>query len=300
MTGAFVSCHFIFRRSVFTILLNFYKKYAMIKILKTERIAKVILRKGMVRKVSNEYLKNLNKIEFVVTYACTGRCKHCSEGDHSPCGERIDPDLAAEAVRKISSQYDIRTVMAFGGEPLLFADAALAIMNAARESHVPKRQIITNGYFSKDPAKIRALAEKLAESGVNDLLLSVDAFHQETIPLDTVKLFAAEAWKHRIPIRLQPAWLVSPTDTNPYNQKTRAILESFRDMGIEENEGNVVFPEGNALRYFAEYFTDEAPANPYVEDPFDVRCVSFAPNGDVLNGNAYRSDIMDIIENYQP
>ena len=42
----------------------------------------------------NQYLKNLNKIEFVVTYACTGRCKHCSERDHTACGERIDPPSA--------------------------------------------------------------------------------------------------------------------------------------------------------------------------------------------------------------
>ena len=58
----------------------------------------------------NQYLKNLNKIEFVVTYACTGRCKHCSEGDHTSCGERIDPQIAANVVRKIAAEYDIKTV----------------------------------------------------------------------------------------------------------------------------------------------------------------------------------------------
>ena len=46
----------------------------------------------------NQYLKNLNKIEFVVTYACTGRCKHCSESDHTFCGERINPEFAADAI----------------------------------------------------------------------------------------------------------------------------------------------------------------------------------------------------------
>ena len=56
----------------------------------------------------NPYLKNLNKIEFVVTYACTGKCRHCSEGEHSACGEYISPDVAAEAVRKVASSYDIR------------------------------------------------------------------------------------------------------------------------------------------------------------------------------------------------
>ena len=248
----------------------------------------------------NQCLKNLNKIEFVVTYACTGRCKHCSEGDHSSCGERIDPRIAADAVRKIAAEYDIKTVMTFGGEPLLYADAVYAIMTAAKELNIPKRQIITNGYFSKKADKICEVAKGLALCGVNHLLLSVDAFHQETIPLCLVKRFAAEAKACDIPIRLQPAWLRSATDDNPYNVRTREILDSFADMELSVGEGNVIFPEGNALKYLAEYFTDELPKNPYVEDPRDVRCVSFAPNGDVLGGNMYERDIMEIIRDYLP
>ena len=147
-----------------------------------------------------------------MTYACTGRCKHCSEGDHTNCSEHIDPQIAADAVRKIATEYDIKTVMTFGGEPLLYTDAVYAIMTAANELNIPKRQVITNGYFSKNPEKNREVAERLAACGVNDLLLSVDAFHQENIPLDVVKQFAAEAKTCGIPIRLQPAWLVSATD----------------------------------------------------------------------------------------
>lgn len=248
----------------------------------------------------NPCLKNLNKIEFVITYACTGRCKHCSEGNHTSCGERIDPQIAADAVRKIGLEYDIKTVMTFGGEPLLYADAVYEIMNAAKELSIPKRQVITNGYFSKNADQIREVAVRLAECGVNDLLLSVDAFHQETIPLETVRVFATEAKKNGIPIRLQPAWLVSARDDNPYNKKTREILDSFADMGISVNEGNVIYPEGNALKYLAEYFSDEHPDNPYLEDPRDMRCVSFSPNGDVLGGNVYECDVIEILKNYVP
>ena len=248
----------------------------------------------------NQYLKNLNKIEFIVTYACTGRCKHCSEGDHSSCGERIDPQIAVDAVRKIAAEYDIQTVMTFGGEPLLYTDAVYAIMKTATELNIPKRQVITNGYFSKNADKIREVAQRLAACGVNDLLLSVDAFHQETIPPHVVKQFATEAKSCGIPIHLQPAWLVSATDDNPYNRKTREILASFADMEISVNQGNVIFPEGNALKYLAEYFTDELPENPYAEDPCDVRCVSFSPNGNVLGGNVYKNDIMEIIGDYVP
>ena len=248
----------------------------------------------------NEYLKNLNKIEFVVTYACTGQCKHCSEGEHTACGERIDPEIAADAVRRISAEYGIKTVMTFGGEPLLYTDAVYAIMKCAMEMNVPKRQVITNGYFSKNPERIRDVAEGLCRCGVNDLLLSVDAFHQQTIPLDTVRLFAKEAKRCSIPIRLQPAWLVSREDGNPYNVKTREILDSFADMDIPIGDGNIVFPEGNALRYLSEYFTDACPENPYVENAHDVRCVSFEPNGDVLGKNAYKNDIMEILKDYAP
>lgn len=248
----------------------------------------------------NQYLKNLNKIEFVVTYACTGRCKHCSEGDHTSCGGKIDPVIAADAVRKITAEYDIKTVMTFGGEPLLYTDAVYEIMSAARELNIPKRQVITNGYFSNNADKIRGVARRLAECGVNDLLLSVDAFHQEAIPLDVVKMFAGAAKQCGIPIRLQPAWLVSVTDDNPYNIRTREILGSFADLQLPVGEGNVIFPEGNALKYLAEYFTDSLPENPYIDDPCNVKCVSFEANGNVLGENVYRKDIMEIIKNYIP
>ena len=248
----------------------------------------------------NRYLKTLKKIEFVITYACTGKCKHCSEGDHAACGEQIDPQIAADAVHKIAAQYDIQTVMTFGGEPLLYPDAVYEIMSAAKALNIPKRQVITNGYFSKNVDRIREIASRLADCGVNDLLLSVDAFHQETIPLDTVQCFARAVKDCGIPIRLSPAWLVSTSDNNPYNIKTREILATFANMDIPVGQGNVIFPEGNALTYLSEYFTGDLPENPYVDDPYDVRCVSFSPNGDVLGGNVYLRDIADIIATYTP
>ena len=250
--------------------------------------------------MKNSYFKNLSKLEFVVTDACTGRCKHCSEGDHASCGERIDPQIAAEAVRRIAAEYDIQTVMTFGGEPLLNAEAVCAIMTVAQKLEIPKRQVITNGYFSVNPKQIRLMAERLFACGVNDLLLSVDAFHQEKIPLDVVQLFAQEVNRCGIPMRLSPAWLVSRTDNNPYNCKTRAVLECFADQGIAVGEGNLIFPEGNALKYLGEYFADTCPENPYVENPRDVRCLSFSANGDLLGGNVYRQDVMEIVNRYVP
>ena len=78
-------------------------------------------------------------------------------------------------------------------------------------------------------------------------------------------------------------------------------MRAFEPLRIPVGEGNVVFPSGNALQYLREYFDDDiVPFSPYDEDPRDLRTVSFSPNGDVLNGNVYRTDILKILSAYQP
>ena len=248
----------------------------------------------------NKYLKNLNRIEFVVTMACTGKCKHCSQGEHRS-SENIDKHIAADAVRKIAGEYDIKSVMTFGGEPLLYPETVFEIHKAAREMNIPKRQLITNGYFSKDYDRIKLVTEKLAESGVNEILLSVDAFHQETMPLEYVKLFAKAVKETDVEIKVHPAWLVSSQDENLYNIKTKELLEQFNSINIETAEGNIIFPSGNALVYLSEYFDLSKETNsPYDEDPYDVKAICFSANGDILGGNINKKKIEEILSDYSP
>lgn len=248
----------------------------------------------------NPYFKNLKKIEFIVTMACTGKCIHCSEGDHEGFTEHIDAKIAVDAVQKICSCYDISTVMTFGGEPLLYPETVCAIHKTAANLGVAKRQVITNGFFSKNKERIKNVVLSLAGSGVNNLLLSVDAFHQETIPLETVMFFAECTVEAGIPVKLQPAWLVSIQDKNRYNMKTKEIIRAFDQLHIPLNQGNVVFPSGNALKYLREYFDENvAQVSPYEENPEDIKTISFNANGDVLNGNVYKTDILEIIRNYR-
>ena len=248
----------------------------------------------------NKYLQNLNRIEFVVTMACTGKCKHCSQGDHKT-NKNLDKDIAAEAIRKTAKEYNIKSVMTFGGEPLLYPETVCEIHKAAKEMNIPKRQLITNGYFSKDINKIREVTKMLSDCGVNDILLSVDAFHQETIPIEYVKAFAENIVNNKLPIRVHPAWLVSEDDNNKYNIITREILSEFNTMGIETSDGNVIFPSGNALKYFSEYFeSSDTGKNPYEEDPADIKAICFSANGDILGSNIYKQDISKILASYMP
>ncbi|MBP5580659.1 MAG: radical SAM protein [Ruminococcus sp.] len=248
----------------------------------------------------NEYV-NPKRIEFVVTMGCTGRCRHCSEGSHAFSGEHIDGSAAAKAIAEVCRHYDIKSLMTFGGEPLLYPETVCAIHSAARDCGIPQRDIITNGYFSKNESRIREVAEMLADSGVNCVLFSVDAFHQETIPLEPVMLFAEAVRDTGVHIELSPAWLKSPEDDNPYNNETHRLLKKFTDKGFGVAGGNIIFPQGNAKLLLAEYFDEEHTiANPYEDDPRNIRTLCFEPDGSVLGGNIYDTDIIGIIKNYKP
>ena len=251
--------------------------------------------------MSNPYLNNLNRIEFVMTYACTGNCKHCSEGEHIGKSCHVDGSVGARAVKRLCEEYKIDSLMTFGGEPLLCFDDVFLIHSAARDCGILKRQLITNGYFTNDSVKIHTSAEKLKACGVNMLLLSVDAFHQETIPLEPVTEFAKAIKLSGIPIKTNPAWLVSREDTNPYNIRTSEILSVFDELGIAQGSGNIIFPAGNALKYLREYFEpDKSYINPYDDDPSDLHSISVSPDGSLLGGNIITDDILKILENYIP
>lgn len=251
--------------------------------------------------VINRHLENLNRVEFIITRACTGRCKHCSEGGNSGNGAFIDAEASCRALADIAREYNITSVMTFGGEPLLHHDCVCKIHTEAKRLGIEKRQIITNGFFSRDVAKIKSVAEEVAECGANDILLSADAFHQETIPIDAVLLFAKTLLQCGAPPRLNPAWLVGRGDKNPYNLKTLEILEEFKALGIAEGAGNIIFPQGNAIKYLSDYFENRKEfINPYEENPEDLKSISIEPDGKLFGKNINKENVLEILRGYIP
>lgn len=248
----------------------------------------------------NRFLKNLNRVEFIITYSCTGNCKHCSETNKDKNGEHLTADISVRALEKINGTFPLQSVMTFGGEPLLYPDTVIAIHNAARKANILKRQLITNGFFSKDEQTITTVARDIAKSGVNDILVSADAFHQETIPINLVLLFTENLLKFGAKlVRVHPAWLVSKDNDNPYNTKTREILKSFERLDVLPSNGNVIFPAGNALKYLSEYFDkNTAYVNRYEQDQKNLRSVCIEPNGNFLNCNIYNENFLSKLNDY--
>lgn len=262
----------------------------------------------------SKYL-NLNRIEFMSTYHCPGRCRHCSVGSrlNRPGPHHVPVKKSVEAIRWISGHYDIQSVMTFGGEPLLYPEVICALHGTARDCGVPSRQLITNGYFSRRPERIRQVASELIDAGVNDILLSADAFHQEKIPLEPVIEFARCIMELRPDIlQLQPSWVVNEAHDDPWNARTREVLAEFSGLGVPVGHGDDIFMAGNAVENLAEYYPapglymdDTCGSQPYTEPPDRVSSLSVEPNGDVVAcafpiGNLLRESMEEIAAGYDP
>jgi MoaA/NifB/PqqE/SkfB family radical SAM enzyme len=258
---------------------------------------------------------DIKRVEFVVTHKCTGNCKHCSIGNKltKTGNNHIEYSKIQSMLSTLSKKFDIESVMCFGGEPLLYAEDVCSIMWEARNCNIPKRQIITNGYFSKSKTVIADVVYSLEEACLNQILLSVDAFHQESIPLEPVLSFAQQVKNGgNIEIQLHPAWLVNEQADNSYNQTTRELLSKFSELHLPLSKGNNIFPAGNAATYLSEYY-EKKPINlnqkcgeaPYTTRLDAVDTISISPNGDVfvccfIIGNVYEENIENIIARYNP
>jgi MoaA/NifB/PqqE/SkfB family radical SAM enzyme len=264
------------------------------------------------RMETNMYL-NLNRVEYVVTNNCTGRCKHCSVGEDLENNSHLEYDKMKGVLTQICKRFEIKSIMCFGGEPLLYHQEVAKIMNEATICDVTSRQIITNGYFNKSNSVIEDVAATMKEVGVTDILLSVDAFHQESIPLEPVYEFVRQVKKDNvINMKLHPAWLIDKDNDNVWNDKTKQILKRFDELEIPISQGNNIFLSGNAVKYLAEYYPKQAVdlafrcgQAKYTDRLDDVDTLSITPNGDVCVccftiGNVYEEDINTIIDRYDP
>jgi len=259
----------------------------------------------------------IRRLEFTVTYLCNSKCRHCQLGekeDKSSFPNCIDEKKAVEITGKIGRTYHPGSIMTFGGEPLLYPEVVCAIHSEASKVGIPVREILTNGFWSRKREKIQDIAAALVRSGVNEVSFSVDCFHQEFIPLSLVTEAAESLLREGMRgVSWNPCWVISKRHDNVYNRKTNAILKKLEALHVRCSDGNNVQPEGRATVWLKQYLPPktrmprgECGDMPYTEKLDSVHTVCVEPDAgidvckDLHIGNASQTDIIDIIENYDP
>lgn len=256
----------------------------------------------------------LKGLDLILTYECTSRCTHCCYR----AGPGLEETMTiAEVKGYLTAMADqpLEWVLLFGGEPFIHYD--LLRESIALAAPLAPVLVFTNGYWATDPDTARQQLTGLQAVGLDYILFSVDAFHQEHTPLERVAIGidAARELGYRT-IEIDNRCLGSPDADNPFNQRTREImshLAALCDLGgvnVIEGPARMV---GRAADELSSYLAAEStppagcPLPDYLSGDLNAPTgVEIHPGGWVnlcaglALGNVQQRPLGEILADYDP
>jgi MoaA/NifB/PqqE/SkfB family radical SAM enzyme len=253
---------------------------------------------------------NLRRLEFTLTTKCNSRCIHC-QADASPArGDVMDVEDARDCLAEATAASNIESFMIFGGEPMLYPERVIPIISKAHQLEIPRIEMITNGVWGKDRGTAEKLAVKLKAAGLNEVNVSVDAFHLPYIRLTYARNAASALLKAGVEtVRWNVAVIESIDAQNEYDRGTNQMLRKLGSIGIEARIVKIV-PVGRAVQNLSEFFLRSSVHGPCEGEPLtgntltDPESVCIEPSGSVdvcwhlSIGNVKQEPLSRIIATY--
>ena len=122
-------------------------------------------------------------LSFFITERCNLRCKHCIAS-----AEANGRDMALADLRRWLEEAAaidrVKTVCMTGGEPFVVYDTLQRAINCATSLGL-KTTVVTNGFWASSME--RAVRTLEGVSALTHLALSLDSYHLQFIPLETLK-----------------------------------------------------------------------------------------------------------------
>ena len=120
---------------------------------------------------------------LVVNYQCNAACRHCL---YACSPNRLNDYMTPEATERICNLLKRRGVDSLhigGGEPFLNFEGLIKVIERVKRAGLIIEYIETNGFWSSDEKQARQYLSDLAKAGADNLLISLDPFHIEYIPV---------------------------------------------------------------------------------------------------------------------
>ena len=127
-----------------------------------------------------------NKLAFILTNKCTAECDICCFS----CSPKNNTFQSLDRIKSLiidaSKRKSISTVGFSGGEPFL---AYKELLEATQFAHQFGLSIIctSNGFWGADKESAKIKLTELQQAGLSKLSLSCDLFHQQYVPIDSLK-----------------------------------------------------------------------------------------------------------------
>lgn len=126
----------------------------------------------------------LNSLHILLTYQCNYTCPHCfvwGSPDQTGTFSRRDLEDVFQQAQAVGS---IDSFWFEGGEAFLFYPVLLGAVRSAR-AHGFETGVVTNGYWAANVDDAMVWLAPLANAGLNEMFISVDALHGSATGVDT-------------------------------------------------------------------------------------------------------------------
>ena len=126
-------------------------------------------------------------LALMLGYDCNAKCRCCLWGDMLSRGPRIDVKEARGWIEEACGELNVQILGFSGGESFLYQDEMIELAEYAKSRYNVPSAASTNGFWAKSPEIAERILLRMRAAGLSQLLLSVDDFHQEHVPLERIK-----------------------------------------------------------------------------------------------------------------
>ena len=120
----------------------------------------------------------------ITNYNCNAECRHCMFASSPKCEKNYISREMSEKVADILERSGALGVHIGGGEPFLDFDGLCGLVSALSRHGIGIDYIETNGFWAADEDAARRKLIVLKKLGVSTIMVSVDPFHIEFVPLE--------------------------------------------------------------------------------------------------------------------
>ncbi len=201
---------------------------------------------------------------LIPNYYCSSRCRHCLYCC-SPAWLKkyITREKAVDNFRLIKSM-GCYSVHIGGGEPFLDVNGLAQVLTAAREENMQIDYVETNSSWYKDEGSAVEMLNRLKETGLRTLLISMSPFHNEYIPFIKVKGVISACRKTGVSVF---PWIQEfYPELEMFDENKKHSLDEFREKFGKDYIENIPFRYwihfgGRAIRTYKEIY----PLKPVAE-----------------------------------
>jgi len=121
---------------------------------------------------------------IIMNYVCTAECRHCMFLSSPSCPKNFITPEMSEHLADLLEKAGTSSVHIGGGEPFMNFPALCTLIRALNRHGIGVDYIETNAFWAKEEPIIRERLSKLRTLGVTTIMVSVDPFHIEFVPLE--------------------------------------------------------------------------------------------------------------------